>query len=336
MRTSRILGLLSMVVLTSLTVGGCGVITPVESKTNTIARELSGMPGVLAVRGDFRELHPVQPRRSALWVDLDPAATEAEVLDILTAFNAVNLRTGVDRVNSILNLVIDHGTPLDTDRLTLDFDAPSAQELAGLARAWFDLREHFAGADVELLRHRFGQPGAGFELSVTMPEHFAVVDDLDAIRHVRDLFADIGPVMKIFEVDGRFTVERALPSESTLAIVESIVTTDGVISAQGQLWGDESIRLTATVSNESGLVDFALGVSPLMAEVVDLIPADAPAIRLSFRLGDSSDVAVYFDNEACKYYGEGLAGAESRKLLSYWARDGRTLRDGSTAASCAS
>ncbi|HRN28542.1 MAG TPA: hypothetical protein PK781_06920 [Terrimesophilobacter sp.] len=334
MRASRIHRLLLFGLLAAVVVSGCGMLAPVGSKTDTVARELIGMPGVIAVEGSVRELHLTQPRRSVLWVDLDPAVTEPEVLDILTAFDAVNRRTGVEPVSSTLNLSIDHASPLDTDRLKLDFDAPSPQQLAGLAGAWFDLRERFVGADVGLIDYHLGEPQVGFEVTINMPEHFDAVDDLAALRHLRTLFADTGPVTKVFQVGGQFEVERSLPSESTLSLVESVLRTFGILSVHGQFWGDERVRLTTTISAESGLVDFALGVSPLMAEVVDLIPQDAPPIRLSFILGDSRDAAVYFDNEACEYYGDDQAGADSRELLSYWARDGRTLLDGSRAADC--
>jgi hypothetical protein len=88
------------------------------------------------------------------------------------------------------------------------------------------------------------------------------------------------------------------------------------------------------MSAQAGLVDFSIGVSPLMARVVDLVPEDAVPLRLSFRLGDARQPAVFFENASCEPYAGLRDRDESRALLLHWARDGRTLRDGATAASC--
>lgn len=327
----RTIGFLLAIALVPAALSGCGADRPVEAKTDAVARALEGMPGVLAVSAEVHEQSLSRGRYSSLGVELDRAVSPGQVRDVIDAFTDENLRTGVDGVSSILNLRIDVGSPLDTEYLVLDYPHASPHQLERLTRAWFELRERFTGVSVELMRGGVTHPGAVFEVSIGMPEGSTELDGLEAIRLVGSLLDDAGTVRKIFPVRGHFEVVGGLPGEATLRLVQSIIEHEGVLASRGSFWGDDLVRLEATISGESALVDLGIGVPRVMAGVVDLIPQDSPAMRLDFVVRDSDRAGASFDNETCDRFGEGPSAALSGTLMSYWARDGRTLRDGSPA-----
>lgn len=334
MRATRALGVLLTAVMVTITLSGCIFNREMETKTLSIAGQIEKMPGILEIEPTFREISLGQPRQSSIWLTLAAEVTEAEVLDILTAFSAANVASGIQPLSTKLTLRPEAEDVSDWELLRLDLAEPSAQQLSDLARTWFELRTRYANTDVALIRSNYRQHPWGFEVSIRMPEGSTVMAELAAIRDVSGLFADIGPVTKLFAVKGGFTVERSLPSESTLALAESIAATEGLSKLSGTFFGEEMFDLDARMSEESGLVDFAIGVSPVMARVVDLVPSGTVPVRFSFRLGDARERTAFFYNESCERYRELPASDQSRALLLYWARDGRTLLDGSTAASC--
>lgn len=334
MHTSRALGILLTTVMVSLTLSGCLNGYGTEERGASIARELGDMPGVLEVEASFKEpVLGVSPY-SAVWISLTGDVTEPQVLDILTTFSGANLAAGTEHVSTSLQMRIETDDVNVTERLELDFAEPNSQLLAGVVRAWFDLRGRYVDTRVGLIKQFLGSNPAGFEVTIDMPEGSTAASELEAIRDVSSVFTDIGRVTQLFMVDGRFKASSGLPSEATIAAAESMVATEGITDLRGQFYGDEIAHLDARMSDPPGPLDPAAGIPSALVQAVDLITGDESAMSVAFQIGDDPNVEWFFRNDSCEQYSELSDDNESRALLLHWARDGRTLLDGSTAASC--
>ena len=160
--------------------------------------------------------------------------------------------------------------------------------------------------------------------------------DLAALQAARAAFEPLGDVGRYEQTDGRFAASGGLPDDGALSLLVAI---DSVLAADGtepDLRGEydgltTSFSLAAKVAEST---DAANGLNAAAARLVTALPADGPGLAISFVAAKDNSAVAFFDDRSCDSY-VGLAETDqSRQLLEYWGKDGRTLRDGSTVASC--
>jgi hypothetical protein len=309
---------------------GCIGAGPVTTKTNAILDELRNLPGVVDANTRADERSAQSQPHSMIELKLDPAATVAHVETIVTTFAHANVTTGLDVLSSELHLVVDGGP----DKLELLYPDISDTQATTLAQGWLDLRARYASTDLAMV----SGTGTGYvvNLSVGLGQS-SFVGDVTALHDAQGDFAKLGDVGRYEQVDGRFAASGGLPADDDLRLLAVI---DTVLAADGQepdLRGEydgmgTSFTLVATVADST---DGATGLNAAAVRALDAIPASSPlGLRLQFVSAADRHVIGTFDNRSCDAYSGAPADDPGRLLLAYWARDGRTLLDGSVAESC--
>jgi hypothetical protein len=161
--------------------------------------------------------------------------------------------------------------------------------------------------------------------------------DVTALHDAQGDFAKLGDVGRYEQVDGRFAASAGLPTDDDLrllAVIDTVLAADGQEpDLRGEYNGlDTSFSLVASVAEST---DEATGLNAAAVRALDAIPASgAPGLQFQFVSAADKHVIGTFDDRSCDAYSGTPADDPGRLLLAYWARDGRTLLDGSAAESC--
>ena len=308
-------------------VGGGG---PVGTKTNSILGAIANLPGVVGSSTVFNEHSVTSDPHSMIELQVDPKASAEQVAAIIKSFAKANTETGLDVLSSELHLVTKGGP----DKLELLYAPITDPQATTLAASWLDLRGRYASTDLGMVVG--SSTGYVVNLSVGLGQS-TFEGDVTALHDAQADFAKLGDVGRYEQVDGRFAASAGLPSDDDLRLVAVI---DAVLAADGQepdLRGeynglDTSFSLVATVAEST---DEATGLNAAAVRALDAIPAATPlGLQLQFVSAADKHAIGTFDDRSCDSYSGTLATDAGRLLLAYWARDGRTLLDGSAAESC--
>jgi len=323
-------GVIAIALLAAGALAGCDALGgPVTDKTNAILKQLSALPGVVASTSTQGERSLSSEPHSELKLEVAADATAAQLDKIVTTFAHANVETGLDKVVSELDLAAQ-GT---TDTLQLLYGKISDAQATTLADSWLDLRGRYTSTALGLVI----SSGTDYivNLSVGLGQS-SFEGDLTALHDAQADFAKLGDVGRYDQVDGRFAASGGLPDDTMLAqlvSIEAVLTADGTEpDLRGEYDGlTTSFSLVAAVADST---DAGNGLNAAAVRLLDTIPAAGAGITVKFVSATDRHEIATFDDRSCDSYVGLAAGDPSVQLLAYWARDGRTLRDGSTAESC--
>jgi hypothetical protein len=294
-----------------LALSGCvnGQAFPILTKTETIADELRELPGVSDVVTAAIEETRYSPATSEVYATVASELTAQQIQTILTTFAASNERTGTDIISTSLALT----TGVAATSLHVEYEGLTDDLAAALAEQWVLLRGAFEQASLGVVPGQSDDYVVNLEVVLGGDQTFD--RDAGALVAVRSTFDALGAVGTFTETNGAFAAEGGLPNDASLALLYSIDT------------AAESLTGTFfSASNSYGLV----ASTPSPEAVVNAVPPVAgTSVYITF---DGTE--LFFDTADCLSYEQLDSSDPSALLLNYWARDGRTLRDGSAAASC--
>lgn len=328
----RLAATLAIGALAVATLAGCvGGDGPVETKTDSVLAAIANLPGVVGSSSTFNEHSITSAPHSLIELEVDPEATAVQVGVILKSFAKANTQTGLTVLSSELHLAT-HGGP---DKLELLYAPITDAQAAALAEGWLDLRGRYASTDLGLVlaggagyvvNLAVGLGQSGFEASVA------------ALQDARAVLGPLGDVGRYEQVDGRFAASGGIPDDTALTLLAAMNLLLGADGQDPDLRGEydgggNSFSLVADVAAST---DAATGLNAAIVRTLASIPASGPGLAIEFHAASDKHVVATFDDRSCDAYLGKTATDPNAALLLYWARDGRTLLDGSTAQSCLS
>jgi hypothetical protein len=319
-----------------LSLSGCLEFGAIAAKTDAIHEQLADLPGVTGSSVQVTENSAFSARRSAVYLDVSPDVTADQVVTMITTFAHANIETGVDKVSAELHLVLETATM--RNELEVDYAGLTDETAAALGETWIDLLASADGASIVVAAAT--ATGHSVEVNLALGGEPTIERDLAALAGAADIFGRLGQIRRYSQDDGRFAATDDLPSDAAIAQLATVqaaaVSVGGDITAEyGGLAHQNFIKVIVPVA--ASAVDAATGLPTSIETVVDSVTADA--FPMLFTVNDEVEsidgiTGITFTNADCGPYPTLIEIEPSRTLLQYWARDGRTLLDGSTVASC--
>lgn len=321
--------------IATLSLSACLDLNAVERKTQTIYDQLKGLPGVVDGSIEVTETDTFSPRRSAVYLDVSDDLTGEQAADIITTFAHANIETGIEPVSAELHLVNE--TPLIRNELDLDYAPLTDATATALGETWVDLLTSTDGASITLT---YASTDYDVTVNVDLPGDPTIERDLADLASAGEIFDRIGPIKTYNQADGRFSAFEGLPGEDAIAQLATIQA--AAVAAGGDIEGEYSAPsdqnyLTVIVPVAKAAVDPANGLPVTIEAVVDSIPAGAFPVLFSVNDEIASIdgvTGITFTNVSCDAYADPITVEPTRTFALYWARDGRTLLDGSSMESC--
>lgn len=329
MPSPRRVAALAIAAFAASLLAGCVSAGPIATKTDAILQQIIDLPGVVGSSSKFNEHTITSDPHSIIELQVDPKVTAAQVDAIIKAFAKANTETGLTLLSTELHLATKGGP----DKLELLYAPITDAEASTLADSWLDLRGRYASTDLGMII----ASGTDYVVNLSVGLGESTFDgDLTAMHDAQADFAVLGEVGRYEQADGRFAASGGLPDDTALTQLASlnlVLAADGTDpDLRGEYDGlDTSFSLIAVVAEST---DAATGLNAAITRTLDSVPAAGAGIAIEFHSATDQHVVATFDDRSCDSY-IGLAATDpTRQLLVYWARDGRTLRDGSTAESC--
>lgn len=319
----------------SLSLAACFDLNAVGRKTEAIYDQLKDLPGVVDGSIEVTETSAFSPRRSAVYLYVADDLTADQAVDIITTFAHANIETGVKPVSAELHLIDE--TSLIRNELQVDYAPLTDATAAALGETWVELLGSTDGASITVAA---AVSGYDVTANVDLPGEPTIERDLADLAEAGAIFDRIGPIKTYTQADGRFSAYAGLPGEEALAQLATLqaaaVAAGGDITAEyGGTTPQNFVKVIVPVA--AATVDPANGLPVTIESVVDAIPVDA--FPVLFHVNDEVEsidgvTGITFTNVDCGPYPTLVSLEPSRTLALYWARDGRTLLDGSTIESC--
>lgn len=319
----------------SLSLTACFDLNAVGRKTEAIYDQLKDLPGVVGGSIEVTETSAFSPRRSAVYLDVSDDLTGTQAADIITTFAHANIETGIEPVSAELHLVNE--TSLIRNELDLDYAPLTDATATALGETWVDLLGSTDGASITVAAAATDYDVA---VNVDLPGEPTIERDLADLASAHEIFDALGPIKTYNQADGRFSGFQGLPGEDALDQLRTIQA--AAVAAGGDITGEYSAPndqnfLTVIVPVAAAAVDPANGLPVTIEAVVDSIPAGA--FPVLFSVNDEIEsidgvTGITFTNVSCDAYANPVTVEPTRTFALYWARDGRTLLDGSSMESC--
>ncbi|MEP6480031.1 MAG: hypothetical protein ABJB03_11605 [Rhodoglobus sp.] len=333
LRRSFAAALVAIVCVVAL--AGCIEFGEVAAKTDKIYGQVKDLPGVTDSSVEVTENSAFSARRSAIYLDVADGISADQVGTIISTFAHANVETGTDKVSAELHLVNE--TTTMRNEFQVQYAPLTDATATALADTWVELLGSTDGASITVA---YASSGYDVALNVALGGDPTIQRDLDALANAGAYFDALGPVHSYNQADGRFSATGGIPGPDAIAqlayLQAAAVSVGGDISGAYYAESDlNSVKVVVPVA--ASAIDPANGLPTSLETVVDAIPAGA--FPVVFGVNDENPsidgvTGIEFSNTKCDRYTTLVSLEPSRTLLLYWARDGRTMLDGSTAESC--
>lgn len=331
----RLIVAAALAVVSVVALTGCIEFGEVAAKTDKVNNQVKDLPGVTASSVETTEKSAFSGRRSAVYLDVAEGITADQVGTIITTFAHANRETGTDKVSTELHLLRETATM--RNELQVQYAPLTDATATALGDTWVDLLGSTDGASITVA---YASSGYDVDLNVDLPGDPTIQRDLDALANAGTYFDKLGPIHSYNEADGRFSATGGIPGPD--AITQLAYLQAAAVAVGGDITGayygpSELNSLKVTVPVAASTVDPANGLPTSLETVVDAVPAGA--FPVVFTVNDENPsidgvTGIEFTNAKCDGYATLVSLEPSRTLLLYWARDGRTLINGSTVESC--